>query len=410
MLTVWLGLLLVGLYGGVEGALYPALFFSLVVHVTFCYTYRRASLIFVFGVFLLITPLEILFSELLHLKYYHVTIVSNVPLVLLLQSSILFPSVAFPVVLGGGPSKASGFAFSAGLQIAFVLLGFVLVYFGVRGQSVIGADYDTYRSNVAAGSGLIEYLLLYFVFLKTFDKTRSTRFMFGLLLAFYFARCGVLGFRVQAIMAGMIFVSEFMAHARPLRMLLLLILAFSVALLLGGLKHSGDLLEGAALVNAGYIQSPHSGSLVSSTNIIEFVRLDWPQRLQMLWSFFVPFNAIDGWAPWAQPGRYVQNFAPTPGGVLAGVHAYVIAGGLGVALLGLLIRLAVAGYSGQLGRCRGELADVGYGACLTAFVFSPRWLLYDLGNYGFRMVFTYIVLLAAVTLFKRAAAQAAVLK
>lgn len=398
MLIVWLLLIGAGVGFAVAGQVLPTAVVCLLMQFIFCWNYRKHPLLLVFGVFLMVSFIEVVFAEIFRLDHYFLMVHEWMPAVLLMQAAICLPAAIFVVRKQDGPSFSAPRSLSDGVISLLIIVGFLLVHFGVQGQSVIGADYETYRQNIAAGSGLIEYLLLYFIFIASLRKNGFAHYAFALLLLFYFLKCSVLGFRVQAIMAGLVFIASFMGETPPRRMLVFIIFGFLLALLLGGLKHSGDIIAGAALLNSGYIQSAHSGSLVSSTNILSVLDLGWAARLQMIFSFLAPFSVFGDDVPWAQPGRYVQNFVPTPGGVLAGVHVYLIAGVPGVLLLGFLVRAVIKVYIAPPARLDGALHSVFWGAALVALCFVPRWALYDVGNYGFRMVLTYIVLSGLIAL------------
>lgn len=392
MLILWLLLIGVGVGFAVAGQVLPTAAACLLMQSIFCWNYRSHPLLLVFGVFLMISFVEVVFAEIFGLDHYFLMVHEWLPAALLMQAAICLPAAIFVVGKQGEQVSSAPRSLSDGVISLLIIAGFFLVHFGVQGQSVIGADYDTYRQNIAAGSGLIEYLLLYFVFVASLRKDGFLRYAFAMLLLYYFFKCSILGFRVQAIMAGLVFIASFMGGTSPRKMLIFIVFGFLLALLLGGLKHSGDVIAGAALLNSGYIQSAHSGSLVSSTNILSNLDLDWAARLQMILSFLAPFSFFGDDVPWAQPGRYVQNFVPTPGGVLAGVHVYLIAGVPGILLLGFLVRALIKVYVAPPARLDGGVYSVFWGSALVAFCFVPRWALYDVGNYGFRMILTYIVL------------------
>lgn len=377
---------------------------ALLIHAGLCWKYRDVPLVFVVALFLLISPFEVLITQLFGLDYYYLVVHGQIGFAIYLQSMLCVPALAL-FVEPARVERSGGSPLSNGLQAILLFVGYFLVAFGVRGRSVLEGGYDVYRENIAQGSGLIEYLLLLFVFVAVQLNHKFTRWLFGGLLAFYFFKCALLGFRVQAVMSALILVAVLLKNVSGGRMLLLAVAGFCFALLLGGLKHSGDLVENAALLNSGYIQSPHSGSLVSSTNILSFVDLAWFDGLKILWAFWVPFDWVAEYVPWGQPGKFVQSMVPTPGGVLAGVYAYLVAGVPGVIVVGLCFAWVIRAYICPSDSESNSFLVLKRGVALVVLAFAPRWALYDLGNYGFRMAFTYALLTFAVLLFVQAVAQ-----
>lgn len=404
-LTSSVVLALLGGLGVASGSLAVVVAAALFAHFGLCCVYRRVPLVFVVAMFLAISPLEVAVTEMLGLYYYDLVVQDRIMYAIYLQSLLCLPALAMSKGVAQMGAEVPS-VMRKDLQILAYIFGYALVIFGVQGEVVVGAGYQAYRDNIAQGSGLIEYSLLFFVFLAVQVDDRLTRWLFGGLVAFYFVKCALLGFRVQAVMSALIFVAVYLRHVSAGRMLFLAAGGFIVALLLGGLKHSGDLMENAALLNAGYIQSPHSGSLASSTNILGFLQLTWLERLQMAWTFWVPFDWVDEFLPWGQPGKYIQTKVPTPGGVLAGVHAYLIAGLPGVFLTGFGLAWAIRAHVKSFPSIDARLVSLIKGSALVVLVFSPRWALYDLGNYGFRMVFTYAILAFLVLTFMQASTYA----
>ncbi len=361
--------------------------------------HKRNHQILIFSMFIAVTGVELLISELLHLPYYFLLSKGAVPSVILAQCVAIYPLLLirplpqvrrFPILFS-----------SKNLFVATALIAAALVHFGIKGTVVLGAGYDAYRENLAGGSGLIEYLLILFVLMASFRRGRHDNYLFALVLAFYVLKCAALGFRVQAIMGALLSVYVFLGTVSSRSIVILGVIGAGVGLVLGALKHTLDLDWAMLVMNGDYIQTAHNGALVSSTVGWDVLDLDPVECISVVFAWIFPRSMVVDAIPWAYPMSYVQQFARTPGGMLFGPYGYVVGGWVGVAAVGGLIAMLASTL--RLSMYSPRSKRVAFYCGLVFFIFFPRWVLYDFGSYGVRSVVTWVAVAMLVGLAARRA-------
>ena len=374
----------------------------LIIQIKFCWIYRNISVLLLFGIFGLVIPLEVIFTLVLDFDFYFLLDQSYLGLLLLLQMMVVIPSVAgkSQVRAVALPPLVKGNAlFWLGWAIALLV-----VVFGFGGVVVVGSEggYQSYRDNIKQGSGIIEYLLLIFVVLSSFRRNFLMTSFFVFLVLIYAVKCALLGFRVQSVMAIILLIAIFLPSMRPRVTIFLAVVGGGFALLLGVLKHGLQFEIASLIINGNYLQTPHGGAAASSTVILGLLDLNLWESATSLLAFILPRGIIGDIVPWAYPGSYVQMSESTPGGVLVGVYGYYLAGFFGVVLISILLKFMIDGLCKNNARTPMEVV---WGFCAVSFfIFFPRWFLYDFGNYGPRMILTFLVMLLLAYIASKSAA------
>lgn len=347
--------------------------------------HRNCAPILLFSIFSLPTPIEQVITIWLKLDYYYLVDVNNI------STALLSQTLATITLLLIKPLPALNLrpAFKGrGVRYSLIILGFFIVSFLIKGQAAIG-DYEAYRGNLASGSGIIEYFLFLIVIIASFEGSKTSNRIFALLIIFYVFKCALFGFRVQAIMGAMAAIFIFTPHLDTKKILLLAVLGGIVGLFLGALKHSVDIDVNSLVLAGSYIQTPHAGSMTSSTVALNHISPGLLEVMSLPLSMSLPHGLLGEIIPWAYPMVYIQKFSPTPGGMLFGVYGYLFMNAAGSILVGIAIS-----YIADRLRPSTERIDalVMYSA-LAFFIFFPRWYLYDFGAYGIR---TFITILLAL--------------
>jgi len=293
--------------------------------------------------------------------------------------------------VGRGPLYPR-FDFMFWLLCASLLL---LTLVAVKGQVVIGVEggYQTYTENLAKGSGIQEYMLVPFFWSALLMRTRLQRIVWYVILALFFIKLSLIGYRIVALM-GFLMGAWFIGAGLTLRKLILsFVIGYIAFSILGLLKGA---LQGEAILTSIFVET-HGDSLVShhgnvlwaSTALLRLIddgTIDLYRRIDLFLYYsansLIPSAALQNALGEAYLGVWLQESGYTSGGGHIAVFSYVAAGLPGV--IGIASLLG----GGIRALCRTPSTPLQASAqcwVMMVLVLFPRWMSYDLGNFFLRL-------------------------
>lgn len=268
--------------------------------------------------------------------------------------------------------------------------------FGVEGENVLGADapYQAYIRNLENQSGLPEYLIAFSLWPTLLLRGTKWRWVPVLLAGLLAVKLLLLGFRVQILMLALLgYYVTVERRVGPFAILGFMGLGFGFAALLGYLKEGGegDFIDMVFNASHGFVLSHQTGVLYSSLAILGAAQEGVltagdtvTSALGALMNTVVPSGLIKPLLPGFNLASHIQNYYPTPGGVLFPVPFYVWLGAPGPFLLGAAFGRVPSLIAAIAGRVTEGSVFTGT-FIATLFVTLPRWVSYDVGNFLFRL-------------------------
>ncbi len=275
----------------------------------------------------------------------------------------------------------------------FYLVFFLSLYitvFKINGVVVLGGSnggYSGYVDNLEAGSGLIEYVLIFFCYLFLYKNLNFfERILRLLLILIFIVKCNLYGFRIQGIMAVLLlFYVIFSNKISALKTIIVFFPTVILAMLLGLAKHT-DNLDLALLLNNDAIESTHMGTIISGTIALKSYPINYGYSLLSLITWIFPPSLLTSSIPELYPSVYSQKFLGAAGGMPFPITGYLFGNYFGVLIIGIIAAFFVYLI---INSSKNNLFKF---LSMVLITFFPRWILYDFVNFGIR-TFIYSLLL-----------------
>lgn len=294
---------------------------------------------------------------------------------------------------------------------AFIISMFSIIFI-IRGNVVLfsSSGYDMYVDNLnMRGSSIIEYLIVLFIIMFLFSKTKIKRLLLLVLVSVYILKLMLLGYRIQSLM-GLIFIYMIYIDGYFNYKVVLsgVIFMFLFMVIFGELKHGFSNFEVSNLfydANVGYVESHQTDVFYSATVFVAYVRdgiIGGMQRILagigLLLNMIIPSGLVAKFIPVSRLGTWGRQFSVYGGGNLPSIYLYTCFSYIGVLGLSILLSKYVT-FSYSLNKNKVKNASIIY--LLTITIMSPRWVFYDVGNFLFRLpIMTIIIYLVCLILHR----------
>lgn len=394
--ALWVAVTVFLYWADTSQALLVACLTGILVHAL--YRHRANILISLFLYSQLLFPIEFLVTRSLGLDFYFLLEPTELSSFFLIQVLVLAPLLA---IAPARPLSIDAFDIRDINQARFVIFvtgGAVLLcaLFGIKGTVILGTgsgDFDTYVDNLEQNSGVIEYALIPLLLMALVVRNVGRYYWLLLAITGLFAgKCLLMGFRIQGMTAALILFVIFFRNIRPVYLPFMFMAGVASALLLGVLKFANQFEVTDLFMHGDFLQTTHSGVLVSSTMALRYMEFSPARLLLMPFTFVLPPSLLRSESLELYPGLHLQVVMGSPGGISYSAYGYVFASWIGVFLIGCL----VSWFASQISRGKDAVKAPLMFASVTFFIFFPRWSLYDFGNYGMRMALWSFLLLIAL--------------
>lgn len=287
------------------------------------------------------------------------------------------------------------------------------ILFLFKGQVVLFQpnSYSIYIENLKKESGLPEYLMIFFIILKTLaTKKRQNKFLIILTVVF-FIKLNLLGYRVSGLMVLFYIYYTFIDGRVKSKMLFSgSIGAFFLLLFLGkikdGIRMTDVRLENLLYdPNMGFVLSHQTAVFYTCSALLGLINdglLNFGNRILsfigLILNTFLPSGIVAHFIPQVKITSWGQQFVRYGGGGLPPTFFYIWLGYIGVILISFIL--------GRITKALYRINDESKGKnILVIYVYAiavtmPRWIFYDVGNFLFRIPLYTVTLYLIIKFLK----------